>query len=112
MILEDHNVSMNQKPFIVSTLVCQKKYGPKNVKKLELLWHQINEVFRSFLKSNTLPFFGRNKHFDRTFCRESISMVVRVSVQGVESLSSYFAKMCWEFDFHEKKILFIKKKGK
>ena len=36
-------------------------------------------------------------------------MVVRVSVQVVESLGSYFAKMCWEFDFHEKKNIIYQK---
>ena len=36
----------------------------------------------------------------------------RVSVQGIESLGSHFAALCWEFDFYEvkKKILLSKKK--
>ena len=33
----------------------------------------------------------------------------RVSVQGIESLGSHFAALCWEFDFYEISLFFKKK---
>ena len=52
--------------------------------------------------------------YSEVYCFQYCCTVVRVSVQGVQSLSSHFACLCRGFDFYEVKkkiLLFLKKKG-
>ena len=52
--------------------------------------------------------------YSEVYCFQYCCTVVRVSVQGVKSLSGHFACLCRGFDFYEvkKKYYFSKRKGK